>query len=174
MGRHVCGGIGSRKRRLPRGVAAGGERDQRVYASAICCTEAGRGAPGWAIREWSGLSRIWRDWRMSYGARTMIFSICKKCKPAWPSPQISRRSIRKREYAARIGHCRLCPLREQCQESATTIKARRVSAVYWPVSSRSSVSSESPPTPENSSPPPVPHPVRMAETGSVASIGGKW
>ncbi len=31
-------------------------------------------------------------------------------------------------YAARIGHCRTCPLREQCQESATTIKAQRVSA----------------------------------------------
>ncbi len=41
-------------------------------------------------------------------------------------------------YAARIGQCRSCPLREQCQESATTLKARRVSAVYWPVSSHSS------------------------------------
>lgn len=30
-------------------------------------------------------------------------------------------------YAARIGHCRSCQLREQCQESATTIKARRES-----------------------------------------------
>ncbi|GHO56627.1 hypothetical protein [Ktedonobacter robiniae] len=38
-------------------------------------------------------------------------------------------------YAARIGHCRACSLRERCQESATTIKARRVSAVYWPLSS---------------------------------------
>jgi len=50
-------------------------------------------------------------------------------------------------YAARIGHCRSCPLREQCQESATTIKARRVSAVYWPVSSHAPISSESPPAP---------------------------
>jgi hypothetical protein len=48
-------------------------------------------------------------------------------------------------YAARIGHCRSCPLREQCQESATTIKPRRVSAVYWPVSSHASISGESPP-----------------------------
>ncbi len=62
-------------------------------------------------------------------------------------------------YAARIGHCRSCPLREQCQESATTIKARRVSAVYWPVSSRSSVSGESSPAPEGSSLSPIPHPV---------------
>jgi hypothetical protein len=28
-------------------------------------------------------------------------------------------------YAARIGHCRVCQLRVQCQESAATIKARR-------------------------------------------------
>src|SRR6266851_9289449 len=34
-------------------------------------------------------------------------------------------------YAARIGHCRSCPLRVQCQESSTTIKPRRVSAVFW-------------------------------------------
>lgn len=60
-------------------------------------------------------------------------------------------------YAARIGHCRSCPLREQCQESATTSKARRVSAVYWPVSSRSSISDESLSAPEE--PSPVPHPV---------------
>ena len=38
-------------------------------------------------------------------------------------------------YAARIGHCRSCPLRAQCQESSTTIKPRRVSAVLWPLDS---------------------------------------
>ena len=64
-------------------------------------------------------------------------------------------------YAARIGHCRACPLREQCQESATTIKARRVSAVYWPVSSQAPTSSESPPAPEDPSPPLASHPVRL-------------
>jgi hypothetical protein len=62
-------------------------------------------------------------------------------------------------YAARIGHCRACSLREQCQEKASTIKARRVSAVYWPLPSRSSVSSESSPAPEEFSPPSAPHPV---------------
>lgn len=37
-------------------------------------------------------------------------------------------------YAARIGHCRGCPLREHCQEKGpATIKPRRVSAVFWPV-----------------------------------------
>jgi hypothetical protein len=62
-------------------------------------------------------------------------------------------------YAARIGHCRSCPLREQCQEAATTIKARRVSAVYWPVSSHAPISSESPPAPGDPSPPLASHPV---------------
>lgn len=46
-------------------------------------------------------------------------------------------------YAARIGHCRSCPLRAQCQESSTTLKPRRVSAVLWPLSS--SLSDASPP-----------------------------
>lgn len=36
-------------------------------------------------------------------------------------------------YAARIGHCRACPLRAQCQESSITRKPRRVSAVLWPL-----------------------------------------
>lgn len=46
-------------------------------------------------------------------------------------------------YAARIGHCRSCPLRSQCQERSTTLKPRRVSAVVWPL----------PPSPSDSSPP---------------------
>ena len=37
-------------------------------------------------------------------------------------------------YAARIGHCRCCPLRSQCQESSSSVKPRRVSAVLWPLS----------------------------------------
>lgn len=37
-------------------------------------------------------------------------------------------------YAARVGHCRACPLREQCQGYGTaTKKPRRVSAVLWPL-----------------------------------------
>ncbi len=43
-------------------------------------------------------------------------------------------------YAARIGHCRGCPLRAQCQESAESRKPRRVSAVLWPLSSSHSAS----------------------------------
>ena len=62
-------------------------------------------------------------------------------------------------YAARIGHCRTCALREQCQESASTLKARRVSAVYRPVSSSSSLSEASPPAAGEPFPPLGPHPV---------------
>lgn len=37
-------------------------------------------------------------------------------------------------YAARIGHCRPCPMREECQGyGAATKKPRRVSAVLWPL-----------------------------------------
>ena len=36
-------------------------------------------------------------------------------------------------YAARIGHCRACSLRVQCQEKLSPLKPRRVSAVFWPL-----------------------------------------
>lgn len=53
-------------------------------------------------------------------------------------------------YAARIGHCRSCPRRSQCQESNTTLKPRRVSAVLWPLSS-SHADSSPPPDPARAS-----------------------
>jgi hypothetical protein len=62
-------------------------------------------------------------------------------------------------YAARLGHCRSCPLRERCQEKgAGTIKPRRVSAVFWPVASSSPASLQAPPVPivPLASPPPCP------------------
>jgi hypothetical protein len=55
-------------------------------------------------------------------------------------------------YAARIGHCRSCPLRTQCQESSTTLKPRRVSAVLWPLNT--SRSDSSPPPGSAPAPPP--------------------
>src|SRR5437660_6652227 len=53
-------------------------------------------------------------------------------------------------YAGRIGACRACPLRQQCQEHPSTNKPRRVSAVFWPICSESL----SPPALPSSSPPP--------------------
>ena len=58
-------------------------------------------------------------------------------------------------YAARIGHCRSCPRRSQCQESNTTLKPRRVSAVLWPLSS-SHADSSLPPDPTPAHPPSAP------------------
>jgi hypothetical protein len=58
-------------------------------------------------------------------------------------------------YAARIGHCRSCLLRTQCQEGSTTLKPRRVSAVLWPLNASRSDSSPPPdpaPTPLPSAP----------------------
>jgi hypothetical protein len=53
-------------------------------------------------------------------------------------------------YRARIEDCRLCPLRVHCQ-SSRTFKARRVSAVYWPLPSHSLAA----PVTRSSSSPPV-------------------
>ncbi|QBD77358.1 hypothetical protein EPA93_15695 [Ktedonosporobacter rubrisoli] len=44
-------------------------------------------------------------------------------------------------YAVRIGHCCSCPLRSQCQESLSTLKLRRVSAVPRPLDAPHSDSS---------------------------------
>ncbi len=78
-------------------------------------------------------------------------------------------------YAARIGHCRSCPLREQCQESGSTKKPRRVSAVFWPRTSPaalppgeaapvSEADQASPPAEQAPASSPVPaHPVRWGD-----------
>ena len=56
-------------------------------------------------------------------------------------------------YAARIGHCRSCSKREECQGyGAATKKPRRVSAVLWPHETTEEVAALSPP-------PPTPHPL---------------
>jgi hypothetical protein len=50
-------------------------------------------------------------------------------------------------YAGRIGHCRMCPLREQCQESSSAKKPRRVSVVFWPIPPDSRSDLSPPPLP---------------------------
>ncbi len=51
-------------------------------------------------------------------------------------------------YAARIGHCRPCPRREECQGyGAATKKPRRVSAVLWPLGTTEEVAALPPPFP---------------------------
>jgi hypothetical protein len=51
-------------------------------------------------------------------------------------------------YAARIGHCRPCPRREECQGYGTaTKKPRRVSAVLWPLDTTEKAIASPPPPP---------------------------
>jgi hypothetical protein len=51
-------------------------------------------------------------------------------------------------YAARVGHCRVCRLRQQCQGHGTaTKKPRRVSAVVWPIEGPPLSPAEPPPLP---------------------------
>jgi len=77
---------------------------------------------------------------------------CPANHPLYPQERRSERDGSLRIlYAARIGHCRSCPLRAQCQESSTTLKPRRVSAVLWPLSS--SHAGPSPPPDPASAPP---------------------
>jgi hypothetical protein len=76
---------------------------------------------------------------------------CPAERPLYPQERRPERDGSLRVlYAARISHCRSCPLRAQCQESSTTIKPRRVSAVLWPLASSLSASS---PTPSETSQP---------------------
>ena len=65
-------------------------------------------------------------------------AICSLCKNAGKTRNGALRVL----YAARIGSCRPCPLRQQCQESGTTLKPRRVSAVFWP---RTAPAADAPP-----------------------------
>jgi hypothetical protein len=60
---------------------------------------------------------------------------CPAGFPLYPQERRSERDGSVRVvYAARIGHCRPCPTREECQGYGTaTKKPRRVSAVLWPL-----------------------------------------
>jgi len=72
---------------------------------------------------------------------------CPTDHPLYPQERRAERDGSVRVlYAARIGHCRSCPLRAQCQENSTTSKPRRVSAVFWPLTSTTSPPDE--PLPE--------------------------
>jgi hypothetical protein len=79
---------------------------------------------------------------------------CPAGRPLYAQERRPERDGRVRVlYAARVGHCRQCLLREQCQgHGAASKKPRRVSAVVWPI--------EGPP-PSPCEPPPLPpsHPI---------------
>jgi hypothetical protein len=71
-------------------------------------------------------------------------------------------------YAARIGDCRGCELRAQCQESLSTSKPRRVSAVFWPLS----LHEEVPSAPVLEPPPSLPKPLEALPRSPV--LWGDW
>ena len=63
--------------------------------------------------------------------------LCPANHPLYPQERRPERDGSYRLlYAARIGDCRSCCLRAQCQESISTTKPRRVSAVFWPIASQ--------------------------------------
>jgi hypothetical protein len=74
---------------------------------------------------------------------------CPAGFPLYPQERRSERDGSVRVvYAARIGHCRPCPRREECQGyGAATKKPRRVSAVLWPLDKTEVVASPPPPRP---------------------------
>jgi hypothetical protein len=87
--------------------------------------------------------------------------LCPANHPLYPQERRPERDGSYRLlYAARIRDCRRCPLRAQCQESSSTTKPRRVSAVFWPISSHQAVSPApllGPPEPLFKPPPPLAH-----------------
>jgi hypothetical protein len=79
---------------------------------------------------------------------------CPANHPLYPQERRAERDGSYRLlYAARIGDCRACPLRAQCQESLSTTKPRRVSAVFWPVTAHQALAS--PPVLATPQPPPT-------------------
>ena len=92
------------------------------------------GPPQWARRSWtSGFAGA--DFALQPDGTLP----CPAAHPLYPQERRGERDGSVRVlYAARIGHCRSCPLRAQCQENSTTMKPRRVSAVFWPLTSTTS------------------------------------
>ena len=72
---------------------------------------------------------------------------CPAGFPLYPQERRSERDGSVRVvYAARIGHCRPCPRREECQGyGAATKKPRRVSAVLWPRETTEEITALPPP-----------------------------
>jgi len=90
--------------------------------------------------------------------------LCPANHPLYPQERRSERNGSSRLlYAARIGDCRRCELRAQCQESPSTSKPRRVSAVFWPLSAHEQI----PSSPVLGPPSPLPKPIDALPTHPV-------
>lgn len=82
--------------------------------------------------------------------------LCPTNHPLYPQERrLERDGSLRVVYAARIGDCRDCLVRVQCQETLLTIKPRRVSAVFWPIPANQVLTSTpilAPPEPRTCSP----------------------
>jgi len=70
-------------------------------------------------------------------------------------------------YAARLGDCRSCEQRAQCQQSSSSVKPRWVSAVFWPVVSPAELS----PVPLLAPPSPLLQPPALLPTQPILIQG---
>ena len=82
-------------------------------------------------------------------------------------------------YRARLCDCGPCLLKAQCQESLTTLKPRRVSAVFWPITFAPLVAPELLPHPVDESfpllePPPPPSQIPPPEPTLFPVLWGDW
>jgi hypothetical protein len=82
-------------------------------------------------------------------------------------------------YRARLCDCGPCLLKAQCQESLTTLKPRRVSAVFWPITFAPLVSAELLLHPVDESlpllePPPPPPQIPPPEPALFPVLWGDW
>src|SRR5450631_1024262 len=107
------------------------------------------GPPHWARRSWtSGFAGA--DFSLQPdGTLRCPAGQCLSVDERRPEANGSLRVL----YRARLCDCCICPLKAQCQEALTTLKPRRVSAVFWPISAAPSDSVVPPPPPVDVSPP---------------------
>jgi len=95
--------------------------------------------------------------------------LCPAHHPLYPQERRPERDGSYRLlYAARLSDCRRCELRAHCQESSSTSKPRRVSAVFWPLSAHEEI----PSAPVLGPPSPLPKPIDTLPTHPV--LWGDW
>lgn len=150
------------------------ELGQQLFSSELCTTEFAQASivePAQAVKPAPSEKQIpqvpygplqWARPSFTGGFPGSAFTVqpdgtlrCPADRPLYPQERRPERNGSLRVlYAARIGHCRSCSLRAQCQESGSSVKPRRVSALLWPLS----------PEPSDASPPleGVPPPLPLA------------
>jgi hypothetical protein len=122
-----------------------------VVEAALVVKGVSYGPPHWARRSWtSGFAGA--DFSLQPdGTLLCPAGHSLSVHERRPEPTGSLRVL----YSARLCDCRPCLLKAQCQEALTTLKPRRVSAVFWPISVAPLDSGVPSPPPVDVSPPPL-------------------